>query len=151
MAADNNWIEATRRYLLVSLLGHSTWEVLQLPLYTIWTTGTVREQIFAVAHCTAGDVLIAAGCLLVAWLVSGRPSWPRVAFVRVAATAIVLGVIYTAFSEWLNVAVRGAWAYSSLMPVLHFGNLSIGLSPVMQWIVIPAISFLVVRYNTPFS
>ncbi len=51
--------------------------------------------------------------------------------------------------EWLNVAVGGAWAYSSLMPVLHFGNLSIGLSPVAQWILIPAISLLVVRYNKP--
>ncbi len=103
------------------------------------------------AHCTAGDVMIAAGCLFAVWLISGRPSWPRTAFGRIAATAIVLGVIFTAFSEWLNVAVRGAWAYSSLMPVLHFGKLSFGLSPVMQWIVIPAISFLVVRYNGPSS
>ena len=151
MAADSDWIGATLRYLLFSLLGHSAWEVLQLPLYTILKTGTLHEQIFAIAHCTVGDVMISAGCLFAAWLISGRPTWPQIAFGRVATTTIVLGVIYTAFSEWLNVAVRGAWAYSSLMPVLHFGNLSIGLSPVMQWILIPAISFLVVRYNRPTS
>lgn len=151
MAANSDWIGATLRYLLFSLLGHSAWEVLQLPLYTILKTGTLHEQIFAIAHCTVGDVMIAAGCLFAAWLISGRPTWPKIAFGRTAATAIVLGLIFTVFSEWLNVAVRGAWAYSSLMPVLHFGTLSIGLSPVMQWILIPAISFLVVRYNKPSS
>lgn len=49
MAADSDWIGATLRYLLFSLLGHSAWEVLQLPLYTILKTGTLHEQIFAIA------------------------------------------------------------------------------------------------------
>ena len=35
------------------------WEVTQLPLYTIFSWGTPREIVFALAHCTVGDVLIA--------------------------------------------------------------------------------------------
>ena len=145
----DSWTISVRRYLLFSLMGHSAWEALQLPLYTIWTTGTAREQVFAVAHCTVGDVMIAASCLFAAWLMSGRPGWPRVAFGRVAATAIVLGVCYTAFSEWLNVAIRGAWSYSSWMPIVRLGTFSIGLSPLMQWIIIPALVFLAVRTAKP--
>lgn len=42
---------------------------------------------------------------------------PRLsASVAVAAGAIGLG--YTLFSEWLDIEVRGAWAYRDLMPVL---------------------------------
>jgi hypothetical protein len=30
-------------------------DVLQLPLYTVWITGTRKQQAFAVVHCTVGD------------------------------------------------------------------------------------------------
>ena len=63
----------------------------------------------------------------------------------VAGVAIVLGVLYTAFSEWLNVAVRGSWAYSDWMPVIRVGTFAIGLSPLLQWIVVPTLTFLCVR------
>lgn len=149
MPANTGWMVAAQQYLLFSLLGHAAWEILQLPLYTIWTTGTLGEQAFAVAHCTVGDVMIAAACLFAAWLISNRPVWPRVAFSQVAATAIVLGVCYTAFSEWLNVAIRGAWSYSSWMPIVRLGTFNIGLSPLMQWIIVPALAFLAVRTAKP--
>ena len=40
------WISTTRRYLfsVLSVLAHLFWELAQLPLYTIWKTGTVGEQ-----------------------------------------------------------------------------------------------------------
>jgi hypothetical protein len=31
-------------------------EAAHLPLYTIWTDGTIRDNAFAVLHCTMGDV-----------------------------------------------------------------------------------------------
>jgi hypothetical protein len=79
--------------------------------------------------------LISAACLLVALLVIGSNKWPAARFWRVVAVTIMLGVSYTVFSEWLNLIVRKSWAYSELMPLLPpFGT---GLSPLMQWIVIP--------------
>ena len=125
-------------YLAVSAAGHLVWEFLQLPLYTIWQQGTAAEMVYAVLHCTIGDVLIAAGSLAVAWAIGSvfRNSESR--FSIIAILAIAIGVGYTAFSEWHNVYVRGSWAYSAIMPTLSFGKLSIGLSPLVQWIVVPA-------------
>jgi hypothetical protein len=132
-------------YLTASAFAHLTWEALQLLLYTIWNTGTIREKAFALAHCTAGDLLIAISCLVVALILAGSRDWPNEKFLRVACVAIVLGVFYTAFSEWLNVTVRAAWGYSDLMPVIRVGTFAIGLSPLLQWIIVPTLAFLCVR------
>lgn len=115
------------------------WEAAQLPFYTIWQNGTWDEIGFAVAHCTAGDVLIGLFSAGAALLSTGR-RWPREAWSRLvfAGYFIVFGLTYTVFSEWLNVFVRKSWAYSSLMPVIP--PLDTGLSPVLQWIVVPMLA-----------
>lgn len=53
------WLKFLRAYLGMAFIGNFAWEVLHLPLYTIWRTGTTAELIFAVVHCTFGDLLIA--------------------------------------------------------------------------------------------
>lgn len=141
----SDWLRAFRVYFGVLAIGNLAWEVLQLPLYTIWTTGTMPEQAFAVVHCTGGDILIAAASLLAALLLIGTREWPAHGFERVALVAILGGVAYTGFSEWLNVSVRRSWAYSDWMPVIPIATARIGLSPLAQWIVIPAAAFWVVR------
>jgi hypothetical protein len=141
MAAETvPWLAPLGRYSFVSALGHLAWETLHLPLYTIWFDGTVAQIAFAIAHCTVGDIMIAAATLGPALLAFGR-GWPsdQIAFRNVALTAVALGVSYTVFSEWLNVDVRGSWNYSSWMPRLPL--LGTGLSPVLQWIVIPTLAF----------
>ena len=132
-------------YLTVSALAHLAWETAQLPLYTIWSTGMLREKAFSLAHCTTGDVLIATSSLIVALILTRAREWPRAKYMHVAVVTIVLGVLYTAFSEWLNVAVRGAWAYSEWMPLIRLGGISIGLSPLLQWITVPTVSFVYAR------
>jgi hypothetical protein len=90
-AAEGNWLNAVRVYLAVSLASHLAWEALHLPLYTIWDTGSLDEQAFAVLHCTGGDALIALASLIGAVMVAGNPGWPIAAFGRVAALAVVFG------------------------------------------------------------
>ena len=109
------------------------------PLYTLWRTGTVGEIVSAALHCTGGDVLIATASLVLALIAVGSSAWPRERFLPVVVAAMVLGLGYTAFSEWLNIEVRRTWAYSDLMPVLPW--LGTGLSPLAQWLVIPALAF----------
>jgi len=136
------WLTALRRYLGVTVLGHLVWETAQIPLYTIGTDGTVREISFAIAHCTGGDVLIALASLTAALILAGEPSWPSVRFRCVAALTLVFGAGYTIYSEWLNVSVRGSWAYAPSMPTLPpFGT---GLTPLLQWILIPSIALAAV-------
>ena len=36
--------QALRRYLGVSIVANLVWEMLQLPLYTVWTTGTRKQR-----------------------------------------------------------------------------------------------------------
>ena len=120
-----NWLRALPIYLGSSAAGHLVWEILQLPLYTIWTA-QVRDQVFAVIHCTFGDLLIALGTLVVALVAVANTAWPRDRFWRVATVTILLGVGYTVFSEWLNVVVRASWAYSEWMPVVSVFGLHVG-------------------------
>lgn len=131
-----NWLSILRRYVIIVVVANLLWEIAQLPLYTLWTEGSSKALAFAVAHCTAGDVLIAFSSLGLALLLFGSSTWPDQGYGRVAAVSIVLGVAYTIFSEWLNIEVRGAWAYSPRMPVLPW--IGTGLSPLAQWLVIPS-------------
>src|SRR5262245_39414446 len=50
----------------LAAIGHFFWEAAQLPLYTLWRTGSSREIAFAVIHCTGGDILITTVTLAVA-------------------------------------------------------------------------------------
>ena len=134
---SHSWLRFFRVYLPGIAVGNLIWESVQLPLYTIWKTGTAREQAFAVRHCTGGDVLIALSSLTLALLLAGDDRWPLSRFVTVATLAVAFGVAYTAFSEWLNVVVRGTWAYSEYMPVVSVAGFRLGISPVLQWIVVP--------------
>lgn len=129
-----------RRYFCVIALLNLVWEFAHMPLYTLWSTGTAGEIVFAAVHCTGGDMLIAMSALLVSLLVFGV-GWPQkqVAVRRVVVLTMVLGVGYTVFSEWLNIVVREAWAYSELMPIIPV--IDAGLSPMLQWIVVPGLAF----------
>ena len=125
------------RYLAAVALLHLLWEIAQLPLYTLWSESSPAAMAFAVVHCTVGDVLIAAISLYVAIVVCGKAHWPQMRYRRVAVVAVAIGVAYTVFSEWNNTVVSRVWAYSPWMPTLW----GIGLSPVLQWFVIPSLAF----------
>ena len=139
----DNWFGALRAYLGVTTVAHFAWEVMQLPLYSIWSTGTSREIMFAVAHCTAGDLMISTLSLIAAMLFFGRESWPGERFFPVALATLFFGIGYTLYSEWSNTVVLKTWAYSELMPRLPM--LGTGLSPLMQWLIVPILGFAAIR------
>jgi len=97
----------------------------------------------SVPPCTLGDLVIAACALTLALLLVGAPDWPRDRFWPVAILTVAFGLAYTAFSEWRNVVARASWAYSDWMPVIPIAGLSIGVSPLLQWIVVPAAAFAI--------
>jgi hypothetical protein len=131
-------------YVGIAVTLHIAWETAQLPLYTIWWTGTAHQDLVAVVHCTGGDALITTATLLIATLIGRFRGWPSFGS-RVALTTIVLGIAYTILSEWLNVEVWRSWSYGSWMPVLPwFGT---GIAPLLQWLVVPAVAFVVVSVS----
>jgi len=119
-------------WTLLSAGYHLVWELLQLPLYTLWHDEAWTIAL-AVVHCTAGDALIAVSTYAVAAAVVRTWQWPTRRPVLGIVSAVAAGATYTAFSEWLNVSVRGTWAYAATMPVVA----GIGLSPLLQWVVVP--------------
>jgi hypothetical protein len=143
-----------RSYVTAALLFlalNAAWEVLQLPLYTLWHEGSASEIAFALAHCTVGDLMIglvsaaAAAFTVRAIRLPGRTR--RAGFLL---AFLVMGLSYTVFSEWLNVHVRQSWTYTELMPLLP--PLGTGLTPFLQWIVVPlATWWIVLRPRSPTS
>ncbi len=146
---SSNWLAALRTYLVISGMGHLAWEAIQLPLYTIWSTGTIRELAFAVLHCTGGDILIALSALAAALILIGEPAWPSHRFGSVYVLTVGFGIGYAVFSEWLNTGVRGNWAYSDWMPTLPW--IGTGLSPLLQWAAIPMLALLALRHLPSYA
>ena len=114
------------------------WEIVQLPLYTLWDRASFASIAFAVIHCTAGDVLIAEVCLILALLLVREDPLGR-GRRRTALAIVVAGTLYTAFSEWRNTSLQ-AWSYSEWMPTLGQAGLEIGLAPLLQWMIVPPLA-----------
>ena len=45
MSSMSGWLGALRTYILVIGVGNLAWETAHLPLYTIWSSGSIREQV----------------------------------------------------------------------------------------------------------
>lgn len=127
-------------YVAILTALNLVWEFAQMPLYTLWQTGTAREIVFAGLHCTAGDAMIGGFSLLAALLILGAPGWPGARWGAVLTATVALGLGYTVFSEWLNVGLRESWAYSELMPIV--GPFGTGLTPLLQWLILPPVAYL---------
>jgi hypothetical protein len=76
-----SWLPALRTYVAVLVPLMLVWETAQMPLYTLWQTGTVGEIAYAIVHCTLGDALIG---LAARWCWSDRRSG------RVPASGLLL-------------------------------------------------------------
>ena len=140
---ESTWFPMLRAYLVWTVVAHLGWEIVQLPLYTIWTQESPAYITFAVLHCTAGDVLIAGAALALSLVIAGRGAWPFERFWPVVSLATAMGVGATIYSEWLNTSVRLAWAYNEWMPVVPV--LGTGLTPLAQWLVLPPLGLWICR------
>lgn len=121
------------------------WEIVQLPLYTLWTDSNSPLIAYAVAHCTLGDIAIGGAALIMALIITRAGPIETWHWNRIAAITTLLGASYTAYSEWMNTVALQSWGYSKLMPVLQVGEFEIGASPFFQWLLIPALALLLAR------
>lgn len=105
--------------------------------WTIWDTTQVYTK------ATLGDVGIA---LTAFWVVAAltksrrwvlQPAWGQV------AGFVAVGVVITIVFEFLATEVYGRWQYVTTMPTLPI--LGTGLSPLLQWIILPPLVVWFVR------
>ena len=85
---------------------------------------------------------------LVALIMFGSPAWPAEGSRKVLMASLTIGIGYTIYSEWVNTSVRSSWAYSDFMPVVPL--IGTGLSPLLQWIVVPTLSLWVAIGRAPW-
>ena len=111
------------------------WEIAQVRLYTIWAAADGMSVAIALLHCSLGDVVIALTMFALAAIVLWRADWPA-SHPWTGSTIVVIGAMaFTAWSEWFNVYRAGNWGYTASMPMI-FG---IGLSPLLQWLILPPV------------
>lgn len=138
------WSVPEARLVFWGLLVNAVWELLQSPLFADHGRGLVYI-VWTRLHCTGGDLLI---LLAAFWGTSilfrerfwwARPRWAAVVLF------VLLGLVYTAWSEWYNTQVRHAWEYAAAMPLV-FG---LGLFPLLQWLLLPPVILGLVRRSRP--
>lgn len=122
-----------------ALLLNYPWEFLQVPLFENMPEARHWDAILTCTRATLGDAVIT---LIAFWCVSlaaRSRSWimlPNTSRIMMFAST---GVLITIVIERLALAGvwLGGWQYSSLMPIVP--GVEVGLSPVLQWIVLPPI------------
>jgi hypothetical protein len=137
------WRQLLTLYVVAVTVNY-LWELAQSPLYV----GMERLSLVW-WHCllaSLGDgflvlLIFAAGCLTLRslyWFV--RPGAKEYALMLAVGLVIGVGV------EWMALHFTRQWSYTSRMPLLP--TVKVGITPVVQMLVLPPIIFrLVVKWN----
>jgi hypothetical protein len=120
------------RLAVHGFVANAAWEVLVTSLYAD-RSAALGTLVASRLHCTMGDVLILEAAHALTALTFQDRAWARKRRVGPVAVFVALGLIYTTWSEWLNVQVAGSWSYAPEMPTL----LGVGLAPLLQWMLVP--------------
>ena|SRR3990172_7335588 len=143
------WAFIALRFVPALAILNTVWEIAQLPLYTLWENSSLPFIAYAVLHCTLGDVAIGTLALVLALIATRAGSVQSWSLRNVGLIAVIAAVGYTVFSEWMNTVGRAGWEYSALMPLLRLGGLQIGLSPLLQWVIIPPVALRLALPEAP--
>ena len=117
------------------------WEIAHVRLYTVWSAADGMAVAWALVHCTVGDVVIALAMFALAGILLRCPDWPASRPWSGGAVFTIGAIAFTVWSEWYNVYRAGNWGYAASMPMIY----GIGLSPLLQWLILPPL--MVVAYR----
>lgn len=129
----------------ISLALHFGWEMLQGGLYEGMAAMPFSVSTGRCFRASIMDVIIMLTVYLVAAAAARSMSGPLLSL-RFAVLFVVLGLLATAAIERWAIAT-GRWQYTPSMPTLW----GIGLSPLLQWILIPTAAIAACRRLTTAS
>src|SRR5215469_6282043 len=145
-SADGRFLPWVALAIGLAAIGHLFWEAAQLPLYTLWRTGTPREILFALFHCTGGDILITTLTLAAA----DRAG----AVFQVDSVRLADGFYRHRPWRRLHHVQRMAQCRNPAQLVLYRSDagsafLGTGLTPLLQWLIVPTLALAIVgcRYR----
>ena len=126
---------------IVSFLLHLGWESSHLSLYGGYEhlSSILPINIWA----SIGDVLYTLGAVLLVALLKGRLNWVREATYKDIASLAILGFFIAVFVEYKGLFLN-RWHYLEAMPVIPV--LGVGLSPILQMIILLPISVFLTKY-----
>ncbi len=124
-----------------ALLLHFVWEMLQAPFFEDMATAPHWSAVLRCARASAGDVGIAWLAYAAAAWWAGRRSWLEEPGRTPFRIYLIVGLAVTVLLEWVNVYVRHTWAYADEMPLV----LGIGLTPLLQWLLLPPLTLWLAR------
>ena len=130
---------------IVSALGNFGWEISQMPLYSFSGVTTSGYAEFIKLHwiTAAKDGLIVVALYLLVGILVRNVSWGKRFSYRRFIFLISLGLLWAVGIEYHAVFSAHRWAYSAAMPLLPV--VKVGVSPVVQMIIVPLLSILLVR------
>ncbi|MEQ7154196.1 hypothetical protein [Brevundimonas aurifodinae] len=134
-------------FAVFAFLLNFPWEFLQTPLYVGMAEAPHWVATKVCAFATLGDAVIMVVAYWLAavaarsryWFLKPR-QWPTTVF-------ILAGIAITIVLELLATGPLDRWQYAAAMPVVPF--LSVGLTPLLQWLVLPPICLWFVRRQIP--
>ncbi len=123
--------------LILSFVGHFAWELLQAPLFSNLNDKGHIAGILICLQATLGDLGIALAAFWAASVAGRSRRWVAKPGIRPVVVYFATGLLITVVFEFVSVEILNRWAYAPdmlLLPVL-----GTGLSPILQWLVIPAL------------
>ena len=122
---------------------HFIWEFIQVPTYAGMAELDHWQGVLVCTQATFGDVGIA---LVAFWTTSisvRSRQWIRALELKPLGIYVLTGIAITIALEYIYTQITHRWTYSDLMPLVP--PLGTGLSPLLQWILVPLLVVLVVR------
>lgn len=127
-------------WAMISFTLNLAWEIVHARLYTLWAEADLMSIAWALVHCTLGDVAIALAAFALAGITLRQADWPAFQPWAGGIIVVIATMAFTAGSEWYNIQA-GNWAYTERMPTI----LGIGLSPLLQWLILPPVMTIAYR------
>jgi hypothetical protein len=144
MSGLRNVLNAPELHIVIfSFFLNFLWELFQLPLFAGFDERSYYSTILHCTKATLGDVVISLVAYACACLVTRTRKWIVLDSIRGKATFVLTGLLITVVFEILATGPLNRWAYAETMPKVPF--LEVGVSPVMQWVILPILQLWLVR------
>ncbi|MEH6721783.1 MAG: hypothetical protein V7704_23190 [Aurantimonas endophytica] len=126
-----------------SFVLHFVWEFIQVPTYAGMAEMPHWEAIKLCMSATFGDVGFALTAFWAACLAARSRDWILRPTPFPVTTFVAVGIVLTVGFEYYYTTISLRWTYSDLMPLVP--PLGTGLSPLLQWTVIPPLVIWLTR------
>lgn len=120
------------------------WEVAQISAYE-FPPGTLMTNILGCFIPSLGDGLMILIIYWLGWAIFKRAEWILKPGLKGYAAMVTTGFILAVIVEWNALYRTGAWSYNEGMLVLPI--LGVGLSPILQMLVLSPATALLLRWT----